>query len=390
LPGGARRTGRLTATMEIVVLFVAIAAVALALWVTAGLVVTRRRERAIALEPPPDIEEVEQLEEVEELEERGPVEAPEAPPVRPTFRDRLSKARGTLSGYMTAIRSRKVDAETWDELEEALIRADVGVTATERILGDLRSAAESDGITDPDELLDRLKVQLKAALATGDRSLRIEGATANGDGAEPGGPMPDVWLFVGVNGVGKTTTIGKVAHQQRAQGRSVVMAAGDTFRAAAAEQLGTWAERTGADLVRGAEGSDPSSVVYDAIQRAAARGHQLVLGDTAGRLHTKTNLMEELRKVRRVADRDPGNVTEVLLVLDATTGQNGLAQAQQFAEAVDLTGVVLTKLDGSARGGIALAIQTTLGIPIKLVGLGETVDDLVEFDPDEFVEALFA
>jgi fused signal recognition particle receptor len=390
LPGGARRTGRLTATMEIVVLFVAIAAVALALWVTAGLVVTRRRERAIALEPPPDIEEVEQLEEVEELEERGPVEAPEAPPVRPTFRDRLSKARGTLSGYMTAIRSRKVDAETWDELEEALIRADVGVTATERILGDLRSAAESDGITDPDELLDRLKVQLKAALATGDRSLRIEGATANGDGAEPGGPMPDVWLFVGVNGVGKTTTIGKVAHQQRAQGRSVVMAAGDTFRAAAAEQLGTWAERTGADLVRGAEGSDPSSVVYDAIQRAAARGHQLVLGDTAGRLHTKTNLMEELRKVRRVADRDPGNVTEVLLVLDATTGQNGLAQAQQFAEAVDLTGVVLTKLDGSARGGIALAIQTTLGIPIKMVGLGETVDDLVEFDPDEFVEALFA
>jgi fused signal recognition particle receptor len=382
--------------MEIVVIVVAIAAVALALWVTAGLVVTRRRERSIALEPPPEEAAAPpspvDIEDVEEEVEAPEVEAPEvvAPPVRPTFRDRLAKARGTLSGYMSAIRSRKVDAETWDELEEALIRADVGVTATERILGDLRSAAESDGITDPDELLDRLKVQLKAALATGDRSLRIEGATANGDGAEPGGPMPDVWLFVGVNGVGKTTTIGKVAHQQRAQGRSVVMAAGDTFRAAAAEQLGTWAERTGADLVRGAEGSDPSSVVYDAIQRAAARGHQLVLGDTAGRLHTKTNLMEELRKVRRVADRDPGNVTEVLLVLDATTGQNGLAQAQQFAEAVDLTGVVLTKLDGSARGGIALAIQTTLGIPIKMVGLGETVDDLVEFDPDEFVEALFA
>jgi fused signal recognition particle receptor len=385
--------------MEIVVIVVAIAAVALALWVTAGLVVTRRRERSIALEPPPEEAAAPpspvEIEEIEEEVEAPEVEAPEAeapevvaPLVRPTFRDRLAKARGTLSGYMSVIRSRKVDAETWDELEEALIRADVGVTATERILGDLRSAAEADGITDPDELLDRLKAQLKDALAAGDRSLHMEAATTNGDGAAE--HKPDVWLFVGVNGVGKTTTIGKVAHQQRAEGRSVVMAAGDTFRAAAAEQLGTWAERTGADLVRGAEGSDPSSVVYDAIQRASARGHQLVLGDTAGRLHTKTNLMEELRKVRRVADRDPGNVTEVLLVLDATTGQNGLAQAQQFAEAVDLTGVVLTKLDGSARGGIALAIQTSLGIPIKLVGLGETVDDLVEFDPDEFVEALFA
>jgi fused signal recognition particle receptor len=198
-----------------------------------------------------------------------------------------------------------------------------------------------------------------------------------------------VWLFVGVNGVGKTTTIGKVAHQQQALGRPLVMAAGDTFRAAATEQLGTWAERTGSDIVRGSEGGDPSSVVFDAVQRAAARGHDLVLADTAGRLHTKSNLMEELRKVRRVADRDPGNVTEVLLVLDATTGQNGLQQAQQFADAVDLTGVVLTKLDGSAKGGIALAIQTSLGIPIKLVGLGETIGDLIEFDPDEFVEALF-
>ena len=168
------------------------------------------------------------------------------------------------------------------------------------------------------------------------------------------------------------------------------MAAGDTFRAAAAEQLETWADRAGADLVRGAEGADPSSIIFDAVQRAAAKGADLVLADTAGRLHTKVNLMEELRKVRRVADRDPGRVTEVLLVLDATTGQNGLVQAQQFTEAVDLTGVVLTKLDGSAKGGIALAIQSALGIPIKLVGLGETVDDLVEFDPDEFVDALFA
>ncbi len=168
------------------------------------------------------------------------------------------------------------------------------------------------------------------------------------------------------------------------------MAAGDTFRAAAAEQLETWAERAGADLVRGSEGGDPSSVIFDAVQRAAARSNDLVLADTAGRLHTKTNLMEELRKVRRVADREPGQVTEVLLVIDATTGQNGLAQARQFTEAVEVTGVVLTKLDGSAKGGIVFAIETGLGIPVKLVGLGEGIGDLVPFDPDEFVEALFA
>jgi fused signal recognition particle receptor len=167
------------------------------------------------------------------------------------------------------------------------------------------------------------------------------------------------------------------------------MAAGDTFRAAAAEQLGVWAERVGADFVRGDEGGDPSSIIFDAVQRAAARGSDLVLADTAGRLHTKVNLMEELSKVRRVADRDPGKVTEVLLVLDATTGQNGLVQAQQFTQAVDLTGVVLTKLDGSAKGGIALAIQSTLGIPIKLVGLGESAEDLIDFDPDAFIDALF-
>jgi fused signal recognition particle receptor len=197
-------------------------------------------------------------------------------------------------------------------------------------------------------------------------------------------------LFVGVNGVGKTTTIGKVGYRAIAEGHSVVMAAGDTFRAAAAEQLDVWADRVGADIVRGSEGGDPSSIIFDAVQRAAARGADLVLADTAGRLHTKLNLMEELRKVRRVADREPGAVTEVLLVLDATTGQNGLTQASQFTDAVDVTGVVLTKLDGSAKGGIVLAIQTDLGIPVKLVGLGETVDDLIDFDPHEFVDALFS
>ena len=207
---------------------------------------------------------------------------------------------------------------------------------------------------------------------------------------EPGAPdSPNVWLFVGVNGVGKTTTIGKVANQQREDGRTVVLAAGDTFRAAAAEQLTTWGERADAEVVRGNEGGDPSAVVFDAIARASSRGRDLVLADTAGRLHTKSNLMEELRKVRRVAEKGTGRVTEVLLVIDATTGQNGLAQAREFGDATQVTGVVLTKLDGSAKGGIVFAIETEFGIPVKLVGIGEAIGDLVPFDPDEFVDALF-
>ena len=204
---------------------------------------------------------------------------------------------------------------------------------------------------------------------------------------EPG--SPNIWMFVGVNGVGKTTTIGKLADQQIADGRTVLLAAGDTFRAAAAEQLTTWAERAGAEIVRGAEGGDPSSVIYDGVERAAARNIDLVMADTAGRLHTKSNLMEELRKVRRVAEKGAGRVTETLLVIDATTGQNGLTQAREFREATDVTGVVLTKLDGSAKGGIVFAIETELGIPVKLVGTGETIGDLVPFDPAEFVAALF-
>jgi fused signal recognition particle receptor len=351
-----------------------------------GLVVVRRR-RDTTLEPapsplesPPDV--VEEVAPGAVIEAPAPVEAAPAAPVtaeKPRFRDRLGKARTALSGYMGAVLARdKIDRETWDDLEEALLLADVGVAATTDTLDRLRATVEADAITEPADLLEALKAQLKADLANGDRTLRFE----------PG--APNVWLFVGVNGVGKTTTVGKVGKRQAEEGRTVVMAAGDTFRAAAAEQLETWAERAGADLVRGSEGGDPSSIIFDAVQRAAAKGADLVLADTAGRLHTKVNLMEELRKVRRIADRDPGKVTEVLLVLDATTGQNGLVQAQQFTEAVDLTGVVLTKLDGSAKGGIALAIQSALGIPIKLVGLGETADDLVEFDPDEFVDALFA
>ena len=299
--------------------------------------------------------------------------------VRPSFRDRLTRARGLFSDYFTSIRSRSsIDADTWDDLEEALLRADVGIGLTTSVLDDLRTEVKDKGITEPDALLAQLKGDLKVRLQVADRSLHHKAGATN------------VWLVVGVNGVGKTTTIGKLAKVQSAEGRQVVMAAGDTFRAAAAEQLGMWAERTGTDLVRGAEGGDPSSVIFDAVQRAAAKGADLVLADTAGRLHTKTNLMDELRKVRRVAEKPPGEVTEVLLVLDATTGQNGLTQAQQFLEAVEVTGVVLTKLDGSAKGGIVLAIQSELGIPVKMVGLGETVDDLVPFEPDEFVEALFA
>jgi fused signal recognition particle receptor len=334
--------------------------------------------------PPPDVAEPAPLSvaEPEAVEEPEPEEKEPVPaaPVKPRFRDRLGKARELVAGYVGSILARStIDDDTWDDLEEALIRADVGVATTTAILDDLRSRVKADGISTPDALVEALKADVKERLAAvaGSRELTFE----------PG--APNVWLFVGVNGVGKTTTIGKVGHQEAAAGRSVVMAAADTFRAAAGEQLELWAKRVGADLVRGTEGGDPGSVVFDAVQRAAARDADLVLADTAGRLHTKVNLMEELRKVRRIAERPPGRVTEVLLVLDATTGQNGLVQAKEFADAVDVTGVVLTKLDGSAKGGVVLAIQAQLGIPVKLVGLGETADDLVAFDPDEFVEALF-
>jgi fused signal recognition particle receptor len=302
--------------------------------------------------------------------------APGGTVARPRLRDRLGKARSLFGGYLTTVRSKeRIDATTWDGLEEALILADVGVEVTESILGDLRTTVKAGGITSPDQLIDGLRAELIERLG-GDRELHlVEGVT-------------NVWLFVGVNGVGKTTTIGKLGQRERNAGHRVVMAAGDTFRAAAADQLGLWAERTGTDLVRGNEGGDPGAVIFDAVQHAAATNADLVLADTAGRLHTKVNLMEELKKVRRVAQRPPGHLSEVLLVIDATTGQNGLIQAKQFAAAVDVTGVVLTKLDGTAKGGIAVAIQSELGIPIKLVGVGETADDLIEFDPVEFVDAL--
>ena len=279
---------------------------------------------------------------------------------------------------------RSVDAEALGELEDALLRSDVGVTTTDALVASLRSAAEDRTIDGTDGLLDALRADLISILTVDASGLPVHRglSTSVDEGRVP------VWLFVGVNGVGKTTTIGKLAAREAAEGRRIVLAAGDTFRAAAADQLGMWAERSGAEIVRGSEGGDPSSVVFDAIAAAGARGADLVLADTAGRLHTKVNLVEELKKIRRVADREPGQVTEVLLVLDATTGQNGITQARQFGEAVDATGVVLTKLDGTARGGVVIAIQRELGLPVKLVGLGEQAGDLVAFDPESFVDAL--
>lgn len=316
-----------------------------------------------------------------EVPPEAPAEAPgvEAPVVRPRFRDRLTKARGLLSGYVGSILGRDtIDEDTWEELEEALIRADLGIDPTFELLEVLKARHKAEKLPDGEALVGALKDELKTRLGGRDLSLQLADTA------------PSVWLFVGVNGVGKTTTIGKLAKREMAEGHSVVLAAGDTFRAAAAEQLGMWADRAGADLVRGNEGGDPSAVIFDAVESASARGADLVLADTAGRLHTKTNLMEELAKVRRVADKGAGTVTEVLLVIDATTGQNGLVQAKQFTEVAQLTGVVLTKLDGSAKGGIVYAIQEQLGIPVKLVGLGEGADDLVPFDADEFVDALFS
>jgi fused signal recognition particle receptor len=312
----------------------------------------------------------------------GEVAAPSVPtaPSRPSFGSRLGRARASFAKSLGSVLGRSgIDQDSWDDLEAGLLQADVGVATTTQVLDRLRARVDDEDLTEPDALIAALKEEVRSCLHTGaDRGLRFDE------------PTPDVWLFVGVNGVGKTTTIGKLARQQSQLGRSVVLAGGDTFRAAAGEQLEMWGERADVDVVRGQEGGDPAAVVHDAVERAAARGADLVLADTAGRLHTKSNLMEELKKVRRVADREPGRVTEVLLVLDATVGQNGLVQAQQFTDAVEVTGVVLTKLDGSAKGGIVLAIESELGLPVKLVGLGEGADDLVAFEPDEFVDALFS
>ena len=297
------------------------------------------------------------------------------------LRGRLGRTATAIAGTVMGIRQRgAITGDTWDELEDALLRSDVGVQVTTALLDGLRSKVKNKEIEDADALLTALQNEMTARLSSAQREL-------TGKTSDP--ERVNVWMMVGVNGVGKTTTIGKIAAQQVRGGRSVMLAAGDTFRAAAAEQLETWAQRSGAEIVRGQEGGDPSAVVFDAIASAASKSCDVVIADTAGRLQNKSNLMDELKKVRRIADREPGEVTEVLLVIDATTGQNGISQAREFAQAVGVTGVVLTKLDGSAKGGIVFAIETEMGIPVKLVGVGEGIDDLVPFDAGEFVTALF-
>ena len=295
----------------------------------------------------------------------------------------MAKARGAFTGAFLGIRGRGgITQDTWDDLEEALLRADVGVRVTDELLGGLKARVKTKEITDPDALLAALQAEMRGRLEGADRELRFEPG-------EPG--SPNVWLFVGVNGVGKTTTIGKVSAQQMAEGRTVLMAAGDTFRAAAAEQLTTWAERSGAEIVRGNEGGDPSAVIFDGIERASARDIDLVLADTAGRLHTKTNLMDELRKVRRVAAKGDGRVTEVLLVIDATTGQNGLTQAREFGERHrGRPAWCSPSSTARPRAASCSPSRPSSGLPVKLVGLGETIGDLVPFEPGEFIDALFA
>ena len=330
-------------------------------------------ETAVTRSAPPVVVELEA-----EVDSEVEVEEPE--PTTGAVR-RFARAAGIFNGSFAVLRGKdKITSETWDELEETLLRADVGLKTTTALLDTLKSRVGRKDISTPQELLDALQGEMAGQLSSNSRELHFDNSVK----------MPNIWLFVGVNGVGKTTTIGKVAFAQKALGRSVLLAAGDTFRAAAGEQLETWAQRAEVPIVRGNEGGDPSAVIFDAVQSAAANNRELVLGDTAGRLQNKSNLMEELKKVRRVAEKEAGTVTEVLLVIDATTGQNGLSQAEQFALATNVTGVVLTKLDGSAKGGIVFAIETQLGIPVKLVGLGETIGDLVPFDPEEYVRELFA
>jgi fused signal recognition particle receptor len=293
------------------------------------------------------------------------------------LRDNMSKTRQALGAELQATMFQSLDEEAFERLEEALIYADVGAPTTARIVERLEGEAAGGELTGGEDLARRLR-ELLADTA------RLEGDTIPLTG------RPTVILVVGVNGSGKTTTIGKMAwHLRRELGRSVLLAAGDTFRAAAAEQLTAWAERAGCEIVSGEAGSDPGAVLYDALEAAESRGHDVVICDTAGRLHTQQHLMDELRKIRKVIAGRIGDAPhETLLTIDATTGQNGLRQALLFREAVDVTGIALTKLDGTAKGGIALAIAQELGVPVKLIGVGEALEDLRPFDPDDFARAI--
>ncbi|MDT0441103.1 signal recognition particle-docking protein FtsY [Streptomyces johnsoniae] len=410
--------------MDILILVVIIAVVAVA--VISGLVVTSRRkqapppddraaarpapppdDRAAARPAPPGEPQVgddaappvteEERRTVEEVTLPGP-EAPPAPPApeievpEPAagrmvrLRARLARSQTSLGrGLLTLLSRERLDEDTWEEIEATLISADVGPAPTVELVERLRERVLVLGTRSPDELRDLLREELLAQIGTDlDRTVHTEG------GVSPEGEeRPAVVLVVGVNGTGKTTTTGKLARVLVAEGHSVVLGAADTFRAAAADQLQTWGTRVGALTVRGPEGGDPASVAFDAVKEGITQGADVVLVDTAGRLHTKAGLMDELGKVKRVVEKH-GPVNEVLLVLDATTGQNGLTQAKVFAQVVDVTGIALTKLDGTAKGGIVVAVQRELGVPVKLVGLGEGADDLAPFEPEAFVDALIA
>ena len=276
-----------------------------------------------------------------------------------------------FSGYSA------IDDDFYEEIEEILIMGDIGINATTAILEDLKRKVKEQKIKDPSECKQLLMDSIRDQMQVGEVAYRFE-------------QEKSVVLVIGVNGVGKTTSVGKLAGKLKSQGKKVILAAADTFRAAAGEQLTEWANRAGVDIISGCEGADPASVVYDAVCAAKARHADVLLCDTAGRLHNKKNLMEELRKINRIIDREyPEAFRETLVVLDGTTGQNALEQARQFKEVVDITGIILTKLDGTAKGGIAVAIESELGIPVKYIGVGESIEDLQKFDADEFVNALF-
>ncbi len=304
---------------------------------------------------------------------------------KPSFLDRMKEAvtrtRENLSERIEAVVSfgKEIDLATLDDLEATLLGADLGTTTTHEVLEKLREKADRKQIGNVDELKRLLKEEILAILTATDSQpvTRVEGT-------------PEVILVVGVNGTGKTTTIGKLAQVLRSEGKTVLLCAADTFRAAAIEQLEVWGQRTGTEVIRTKAGGDPSAVLYDALQAASARHTDYVIVDTAGRLHTKTNLMAELEKMRRTAQRIiPGAPHETLLVMDATTGQNGLQQARQFTQSAGVTGIVLTKLDGTAKGGVVVAISRELGVPVRYVGVGEKVGDLLPFDPKDFVDSLF-
>jgi len=400
--------------MEILILVVVIAVVVLG--AISGLVVTGRRKKTApprettdapttTAPPEPHVgEDAQSAPEapgrtVEDVDLSGagattaeapPVEVPAAPEIEipePTagrlvrLRARLSRSQNSLGkGLLTLLSREHLDEETWEEVEDTLLTADVGVAPTQELVERLRERVRVLGTRTPEELRGLLREELLTLVGPDmDRTVHTENQGAV--------DRPGVVLVVGVNGTGKTTTTGKLARVLVADGKSVVLGAADTFRAAAVDQLQTWGDRVGARTVRGPEAGDPASVAFDAVKQGTDEGAEVVLIDTAGRLHTKTGLMDELGKVKRVVEKQ-GPVDEVLLVLDATTGQNGLVQARVFAEVVDITGIVLTKLDGTAKGGIVVAVQRELGVPVKLVGLGEGADDLAPFEPKAFVDAL--